>query len=155
MTALVIADHFLVRARTGYHVGDLYLGDARSAYWYLGGFNPRGFVAWVAGMAPLLPGFARAIEGTASGSGWDRLYQMAYFYGFFAAGAVYVAAYWVWPQERQRGSGPFVLEECAEMVVVVDGVEAGSGSGSAGDEEKGFGGGGLDVAVVGKGLGKE
>ncbi|EKG20367.1 Permease cytosine/purines uracil thiamine allantoin [Macrophomina phaseolina MS6] len=103
MTAIVICDYALVRRGPHYHVGDLYHGRPASAYWYLAGFNARAFGAWIVGMAPLLPGFARAIKGTSSGSGWDRLYQVSYFYGFGATGLVYVVAFWVWPVERQRG----------------------------------------------------
>lgn len=53
MTGIVISDYFLVR-RGEYHVGDMYLGNSRSAYWYNWGFNFRGFLAWIVGMAPLL-----------------------------------------------------------------------------------------------------
>lgn len=129
MTAIVICDYALVRRGPHYRVSDLYLGNPSSAYWYVGGFNPRAFLAWIAGMAPLLPGFARAVQGTSSGSGWDHIYQISYFYGFGATFVVYWALFVVWPMERQRGCSPFVLEGVAEMVVV-DGVDAGSGSAS-------------------------
>lgn len=53
MTGIVVSDYFLVR-RGQYHIGDMYMGNSRSAYWYTYGFNWRGFLAWVLGMAPLL-----------------------------------------------------------------------------------------------------
>lgn len=53
MTGIVVSDYFLVR-RGQYHIGDMYMGNSRSAYWYSAGFNPRCFLAWVLGMAPLL-----------------------------------------------------------------------------------------------------
>lgn len=56
MTGIVVSDYFMVR-RGEYHIGDLYLGDSRSAYWYTHGFNFRGFAAWILGMAPLLREF--------------------------------------------------------------------------------------------------
>lgn len=59
MTGIVISDYFLVR-RGRYHVGDLYTGDERSAYWYFGGVNFRGFIAWVMGLWPLLREYCRS-----------------------------------------------------------------------------------------------
>ncbi|KAH8892196.1 hypothetical protein GQ53DRAFT_864033 [Thozetella sp. PMI_491] len=115
MTGIVVSDYFLVR-RGEYHVGDLYLGDSRSAYWYTGGFNFRGFAAWSLGMAPLLPGFARAVQGISNDDGWDHLYQISYFYGFATSLTMYYIMYLVFPQERQRGSSPFVLEMHAETL---------------------------------------
>lgn len=144
MTAIVVCDYFAVRRGAQYHVGDLYRGNSTSAYWYVAGFNPRAFAAWIAGMAPLLPGFARAIQGTSDGNGWDRIYQISYFYGFGATFVAYWALFAVWPMQKQRGSSPFVLEGVAEMVVVVEGVEqesvsvSGSARGEGGEDvEKG------------------
>ncbi|KAF9637839.1 hypothetical protein BFW01_g8735 [Lasiodiplodia theobromae] len=141
MTAIVVCDYFAVRRGAQYHVGDLYRGNSTSAYWYVAGFNPRAFAAWIAGMAPLLPGFARAIKGTSDGNGWDRIYQISYFYGFGATFVAYWALFAVWPMPKQRGSSPFVLEGVAEMVVV-EGVEqtesaSASVSGRGEDVEKG------------------
>lgn len=53
MTGIVISDYFLVR-HGEYHLGDMYMGNSRSAYWYTAGFNWRCFIAWLLGMAPLL-----------------------------------------------------------------------------------------------------
>lgn len=137
MTGIVVSDYFMVR-RGEYHIGDLYLGDSRSAYWYTHGFNFRGFAAWVLGMAPLLreftsnildvlshipmstddgtAGFARAVQGTSNNNGWDHIYQIAYFYGFVTSFTTYYVLYLVFPQERQRGSSPFVLDMEPEVI---------------------------------------
>ena len=53
MTGIVVGDYFLVR-KGAYHVGDLYLGNSSSAYWYFYGVNWRAVVAWVFGIWPLL-----------------------------------------------------------------------------------------------------
>ncbi|KAL1639889.1 hypothetical protein SLS58_007476 [Diplodia intermedia] len=143
MTAIVICDYSLVRRGPRYRVSDLYRGDPSSAYWYVTGFNPRAFLAWIAGMAPLLPGFARAVRGTSSGSGWDRIYQISYFYGFGATFVAYWALFVVWPMEGQRDVSPFVLEGVAEMVEGVEG--AGRGSASVSGSAGGGGKGGEDV----------
>lgn len=68
-------DYFIVRKRQ-YHLGDLYTGNATSAYWYTAGFNWRGFAAWAMGIWPVLPGFVRAIQGVSSNTGWDDIYQV-------------------------------------------------------------------------------
>ncbi|KAK4964898.1 hypothetical protein LTR28_003568, partial [Elasticomyces elasticus] len=53
MTGIIVSDYFLVRKQE-YHIGDLYTGNSTSAYWYIAGFNFRGFAAWVMGLWPLL-----------------------------------------------------------------------------------------------------
>lgn len=53
MTGIVVSDYFLVH-HGEYHIGDMYMGNRGSAYWYTGGFNWRGFAAWALGMTPLL-----------------------------------------------------------------------------------------------------
>ncbi|KAF3023152.1 hypothetical protein E8E14_013987 [Neopestalotiopsis sp. 37M] len=119
MTGIVVSDYFMVR-RGEYHIGDLYLGDQRSAYWYTHGFNFRGFAAWILGMAPLLPGFARAVQGSSNNNGWDHIYQIAYFYGFVTSFTTYYLFYLVFPQERQRGTSPFVLDLQPEIITGAD-----------------------------------
>ena len=68
------------------------------------------------GLWPVLPGFARAIEGVADGNGWDRLYDITYFYGFFVAGLTYWALHTAFPVPNQRGSSPFVLADHVRML---------------------------------------
>lgn len=63
------------------------------------------------------------MQGTSSGNGWDHLYQISYFYGFMTSLTTYYILYLIFPQERQRGRSPFVLEMHAEMVLeAADGV---------------------------------
>lgn len=83
MTGIVISDYF-VRKQSLY-MGDLYRGDSSSAYWYSFGFNWQAAVAWAMGFWPLLPGLIRQVQGVADGSGWDHLYNVSYFFGFFVA----------------------------------------------------------------------
>ena len=100
----------LVRGRQ-YHLGDLYTANNSSAYWYTFGFNWRGFTAWVMALWPVLPGFVRSIRGISSGSGWDHLYDMTYFYGFFVAAFVHWALHTAFSAPRQTGSSPFFLAD--------------------------------------------
>ena len=45
MTGVLIADYYLVRHRE-LHLGDLYVGNSTSAYWYIAGFNWRAITSW-------------------------------------------------------------------------------------------------------------
>ncbi|KAF2769732.1 NCS1 nucleoside transporter family protein [Teratosphaeria nubilosa] len=101
-----------------YRLGDFYTGNSTSAYWYTLGFNWRGLLSWTMGLWPVLPGFARAIRGTASETGWDRLYDITYFYGSFVAVLVYWISYVVFPVPKQTGASPFVLADHVRMLEV-------------------------------------
>ena len=109
MTGIVISDYFLVR-KQGLHVGDLYCANSSSAYWYTFGLNWRAVVAWSMGVWPLVPGLAREARGVSDGSGWDHVYDVSYFFGFFVALSVYWGLSAAFPTERQTGDSPFVLE---------------------------------------------
>ena len=74
-------------------------------------------------MVPLLPGFVRAVKHTANGNGWDHIYEISYFYGFFVALVVHAVLHTVFPAKRQRGSSPFVLSMHAETLERVEGEE--------------------------------
>ncbi|KAK4501382.1 hypothetical protein PRZ48_007191 [Zasmidium cellare] len=115
MTGIVVSDYFLVRRRN-YHLGDLYTGNDSSAYYYWHGFNWRGFSAWVMGIWPTLPGFARSIEEVSANNGWDHIYQITYFYGFFSALLIYWALHTLFPVPKQTGSSPFVLADHVQML---------------------------------------
>ena len=108
MTGIVISDYFLVR-KQGLHMGDLYLGNSSSAYWYSLGFNWRAVVAWAMGFGPLLPGLIRHVQGSANGSGWDHLNNVSYFYGFFVSLLLHWGLFRLFPTERQTGDSPFSL----------------------------------------------
>jgi len=109
MTGIVISDYFLVRKRS-LHMGDLYNGDSSSAYWYFFGFNWRAIVAWAMGFWPLVPGLVRKVQGVSDGSGWDHLYNISYFFGFFVALLLYWGLSKLFPTERQTGDSPFTLD---------------------------------------------
>lgn len=107
MTGIFISDYFLVR-KQGLHMGDLYRGDSSSAYWYAFGFNWRAVAAWAMGFWPLLPGLIRQVQGVADGHGWDHLYNISYFFGFFVAVLLHWGLFWLFPTEKQTGDSPFL-----------------------------------------------
>jgi NCS1 family nucleobase:cation symporter-1 len=88
---ILICDYFVVR-RTMLHPIQLYLREGQ--YFYRGGFNPAALVALVLGVAPNVPGFLGkigAVSTQAVGPLWMRLYDYAWFVGFFIS----FVAYWV------------------------------------------------------------
>ncbi|KAJ5168645.1 uncharacterized protein N7482_004239 [Penicillium canariense] len=56
-TGILLADYHIVR-HYKLRLGDLYTGDSSSIYWFSNGVNWRAFVAFLAGMWPLLLGLA-------------------------------------------------------------------------------------------------
>ena len=87
-----------------------YRGNSSSAYWYWHGFNWRALVAWAMGFWPLLPGLIREVQGVFNGNGWDHLYNISYFFGFFIAFVLHWALSTLFPTERQTGDSPFTLD---------------------------------------------
>ena len=70
------------------------------------------------------------------GDGWDRLYQISYFYGFFTSLASHAALFLVFPHANQHGSSPFVLETDAGVQDRVgDGESSGGYARASGDEK--------------------
>lgn len=49
----MLADYHIVRHHK-LKLNDIYIGDSSSIYWFRHGFNWRAFVAFIAGMWPLL-----------------------------------------------------------------------------------------------------
>jgi NCS1 family nucleobase:cation symporter-1 len=91
VAGIMIADYFLIRR--GYlALNDLY--KRHGAYEYSQGFNWIAIGALALGVAPSLPGFIWALEGTsAEASGlFGTIYNWAWFAGFFISAAVYVLA---------------------------------------------------------------
>jgi len=127
MTGILIFDYFLVR-KGQLHKGDMYKGNKSSAYWYTAGFNWRAIVAWIMGVWPLLrkcnktsvlltpvlnlkiAGFVRRVQGTSSGSGWDHVYDLSYFFGFFVSGIIHWGLHAIAPAKKQTGSSPFEMD---------------------------------------------
>lgn len=86
---ILIADYFVIR-RTRLDLPGLY--ERGGPYWYSGGFNPRAIVALLAGIAPCIPGFLGTVGWVKDvGPTWLRMYDYAWFIGFFVA----FAAYWL------------------------------------------------------------
>lgn len=89
--AIMIVDYFVLRRRE-LVVDDLYRRGGQ--YEYVGGINPRAMIAFVAGVAPCLPGFLVAATGAAPTTVpafFNHLYTWAWFVSSGISAAVYYA----------------------------------------------------------------
>lgn len=84
---ILIADYFIVR-KTKLDLVQLYVREG--SYWYRGGFNPAAILALLVGILPNLPGFLGTIKVMTVAPLWMKLYNYAWFVGFFLSGALYV-----------------------------------------------------------------
>jgi NCS1 family nucleobase:cation symporter-1 len=100
---ILICDYWVIRGRR-LHLKDLFLENGR--YSYSGGFNWRAVVAFVIGVAPAAPGFARAAltpgGAVANHNLFDTIYTYAWFVTFAVSFIVYLA---LMMKERDRVRG--------------------------------------------------
>lgn len=89
IAGILVADFFLVR-RQQLNVADLFRRDGE--YAGSGGWNLKGVVALLVGIAPNLPGFLHTVGAVkAVPPVFDQIFSWAWFVGFFLAGTVYWA----------------------------------------------------------------
>jgi NCS1 family nucleobase:cation symporter-1 len=89
IAGILVADFFLVR-RQQLNVPDLFRRDGE--YAGAGGWNPKGLIALVVGIAPNLPGFLHTVGAVkAVPPIFDAIFAWAWFVGFLLAGGVYWA----------------------------------------------------------------
>jgi len=55
-------------------------------------------------------GFVRRVQGTSNGNGWDHVYDLSYFFGFFVSGTIHAALHTIAPAKKQTGSSLFEME---------------------------------------------
>src|SRR5687767_15385290 len=87
---ILIADYWVIRKQR-LDVDDLYRENGR--YTYTNGFNPRAITALVLSIAPVVPGFLRAVTtpggAVANPSCFDRVYSYAWFLTFALSFVIY------------------------------------------------------------------
>lgn len=88
IAGVMIADYYLIRRRR-LATAELFRFTGR--YRGIDGWNLKGLVAFVLGVAPNLPGFAKSV-GLVSAVApiWDTIFTAAWFVGFFIAAAIYI-----------------------------------------------------------------
>ncbi len=87
---ILIADYWIIR-RQQLDVDDLF--RLRGRYTYMNGINPRAIIALVLSIAPVVPGFIRAVTtpggAVANPTFFDRIYSYAWFVTFFLSFVIY------------------------------------------------------------------
>jgi NCS1 family nucleobase:cation symporter-1 len=87
IAGILVADYFIVR-RQRLNVTDLFRRDGE--YKGSGGWNPKGVIALLVGIAPNLPGFLHTVGAVKDVPAiFNSIFDWAWFVGFFLAGAVY------------------------------------------------------------------
>jgi NCS1 family nucleobase:cation symporter-1 len=87
---ILIADYWIIRKQQ-LDVDDLF--RLRGRYTYVNGINPKAIIALVLSIAPVVPGFIRAVStpggSVANPTFFDRLYSYAWFVTFFLSFIIY------------------------------------------------------------------
>jgi nucleobase:cation symporter-1, NCS1 family len=100
---ILIADYWVIRKQQ-LEVDDLF--RLRGRYTYVNGINPRAIIALVLSIAPVVPGFIRAVStpggAVADPSFFDRLYSYAWFVTF----ALSFIIYWLLMRGRAVPTSP-------------------------------------------------
>lgn len=93
-----VCDYWLIRRRK-LKLSDLYHPRPDGIYYFVKGFNPRSFVAWVVGFFSQIPGFAENVtpNSVSVGHAWKELFALAFPLGFAISFAVYYILNRVWP----------------------------------------------------------
>lgn len=141
-----VCDYWLVRKRK-LKLSDLYNPRPDGIYYFVKGFNPRSFVAWVFGFATQLPGFAANVtpDKVHVGQAWNELFYLAFPLGFAISFSVHYLLNYIWPpaglgvMDETDYFGTFEPDEAlrlgvapyseSEVDVVNDGVGTDAGTG--------------------------
>jgi NCS1 family nucleobase:cation symporter-1 len=105
VAGIMIADYFFMR-RSQLVRDDLY--RRHGIYEYSRGFNWIAIGALAIGVAPSLPGFVAALQGTPAAGFFGAIYNWAWFAGFLSSAVIYVVGMRVGAASRERAVGTSV-----------------------------------------------
>jgi NCS1 family nucleobase:cation symporter-1 len=123
IAGIMLSDFWILRSRH-LNLPSLYLHP--DIYSYLYGFNIRAFVAFICGIAPNLPGLARATGNLSVPKGATYVYSLSWLIGTVVAFVVYTGFGMVWRMEDNH-----------DEAQIMDGVDS-SSVGHSDEERKGF-----------------
>ncbi|KAH8666807.1 cytosine-purine permease [Xylariales sp. PMI_506] len=112
ISGILISDYWIVNKQK-VSVIDMYRPDGIYAYekW---GTNWRAALAFTVGFAPLLPGFANAVNTSIIvGDGAVNLYNLGYFYSFIISSVLYIVLSKIFPPKSQY-TGRTIADHLAE-----------------------------------------
>jgi NCS1 family nucleobase:cation symporter-1 len=98
---ILIADYWVIRKQQ-LVVDDLY--RERGIYTYSSGFNPRAIVALVLSIAPVVPGFLRAVTTPGGAVPDPNIFDRIYSYAWFVTFALSFLIYWALMRRDRVGS---------------------------------------------------
>ncbi|KAJ4385736.1 hypothetical protein N0V93_010166 [Gnomoniopsis smithogilvyi] len=117
-----VCDYWIVRRRR-LKLSDLYHPRPDGIYYFVKGFNPRSFVAWVLGFATQLPGFASNVtpDSVQVGQAWNELFYLAFPLGFAISFSAHYILNRIWPPDglglidEQDYYGTFDADEAMKL----------------------------------------
>ena len=89
---ILIADYWVIRKQQ-LSVDDLY--REHGIYTYRNGFNPRAIIALVLSIAPVVPGFLRAVMTPGGAVANPNFFDRVYSYAWFVTFALSFIIYWL------------------------------------------------------------
>ena len=97
LLGVLLSDYLLIRKARGFNIYNLY--KPHGLYWYTKGVNPRAVIAFLTGVAPLLPGLVHAINPDIKGieKGILNFYSMSWFEGLVMSGLTYYLLFLAFP----------------------------------------------------------
>ena len=105
---ILIADYWVIR-RQRLSVDDLY--REHGAYTYRNGFNPCAIIALVLSIAPVVPGFLRAITTPGGVVANPNFFDRVYSYAWFVTFALSFAIYWLLMRRQPSDRGANTITE--------------------------------------------
>jgi nucleobase:cation symporter-1, NCS1 family len=57
-----------------------------------------------------IAGFIRRVRGVSNGNGWDGIYDLSHFLGFFVSGTIHWLLHTAFPAPKQTGASAFLME---------------------------------------------
>ncbi|KAK6341049.1 hypothetical protein TWF696_009359 [Orbilia brochopaga] len=118
IAGVIISDYYFVRK--GYlQIKYLYSGKRSGPYYFTGGFNWRGYTAYICGILPNIVGFVGAI-GKEVPIGATYIYRVNFFAGFIAASAVYYILNHFFPVPVCSDTWNEVGDEITEVILAED-----------------------------------
>lgn len=93
---VMAADYYVLRNQK-VKLTDLYMPH-QGTYWYWHGINLRVIVPWIVGWAPTVVGLAATVNpNIIVPKGIKQLYFLAFFYGFFVSGSLFIGINKIFP----------------------------------------------------------
>ena len=86
IAGIMITDYYVLK-KGKLNINDMY--KTHGIYYYNTGFNVQAFVAFLLGVVPLMPGFAKSIDNSINVGGAWKVYTFAWLFGFSASSVSY------------------------------------------------------------------